>query len=820
MTTKQRLKNGHLWLILIIGIVVLLGVIASLTAVIPSPTSGLLVYDKGEWHALKSPAPRAPLQVSVSRFDPVWVVTEQGLYRADRFYEGQLWRFYQIQEGDTLTRIADKFDMTTTSLQSNIQGVQDNDDLVVGQFLWIPRAEHIHPLDDHAPTIGTRFMAIDSTAWAASDTALLYYNGQEWNKSEAWGSFPLLGLTTTGSAHWYLDSGYQLVRFDLAEAQTYFLAEMGFADVAPTDGAPPTLAALPHGPVFVIGAYLLRVDDAGPSRHLTDAGRLQFIGVADGELWLLVDGVLQASPDGEVWRTVALPDPALSYSALTIDKEQRTWLAAENGIWMQPPDGAWQQVYRSDTPIAHITLGNYGQLWAITSAAPRPSLLLTVAILMGVGVLTLGLLAILGVLITRSVVGDARRMRQVLEEKVPDLAPSATLGPWEQGWRKWVLTLTPLALYLALLVGLLLTIGLAGFEAFGERVEEFAETLWPDAPAWLPAVLYDVLVSAVLFLLGVPFALWAIWRTPDTDKRQRLRRNVLAGGVVLFVYPLFNNFLEYGLESVLDGGGLLFVAVCGVLILLGLIAAFVTMGGILATAKDVQRGRYDKIIAKAAQISQRKLVPAQASWVSGTSLMMIGRYAEAEPLLRRSIADGEKDPIFKTNLYSALENLGQTLTGLGRYAEAVAPLQASIELRPHGSWAYVRLAENSLFQGEDAEQALELLATGERNKQRAGMLRLADRFIFSEIAADRALALALLGRHLEVDAEIEAALKQLPKRYQPVEGGVYWRLGEAMRLRKDRRQAQAYWERSLAIDPDGPFSERARAGLAALRGSW
>lgn len=818
MNKKRRLSNAHLWLILIVGTALMVGVTIGIGLVVPTPSTGLLVYDAGEWQAVTASALRAPTLVQVAPDEIIWVLTDSRLYRADRFYEGQIWRYYTIQAGDTLTSIANDFDTTKNTLLKSNNLIHD-DDLMVGEHLWIPRPEPIRVVDDDARMIGRKFVAMAGAAWAASDDALWYFDGQTWIPAEAWAGFPLLGLTTDGTSLWYLDSAYWLTHYTTDDVQTYHLQELGFGDVVPTEEQP-VLATLLDGPVFVVGEYLLRLDADGPSRHLTEAVSIQYVGVADNQLWLLVDGVLQTTTDGDTWRTVALPDAGLHLNDVVVDGQGRTWLAAEDGIWMQPPDGAWRRVYETDKPVTSITLGAYEQLWATTAPDPRPSWVLILAVVGAIGIIGFSLLGVLMLLSARMVGGDRQRTRHILEDKLPDLAPSVTLSQWEQGWRKWVVTLVPIAVFSALALGLLILVGLDGFDAIGKGVEDWAETLWPNGPEWFRAVLMDVLLSGVLFLLGVPLALWAIWRTKEPEKRSKLRRNFIGGGVMLFLYPLFTNFLEYGAEST-DDMGLLLVAACGLMGVLGIAATVLLIGGVLVAARDVQHGRYDKIIRNAAKASQLPIIPAPNLWMHGTALMMIGRFAEAEPLLRRSIAEGEKSPLFQTNLYSALENLGQTLTGLERYAEAVGPLEASIELRPQGSWNYLRMAENYLFQGKEPETALALLATAERNKKRAiGGGRYVDRFVFAEIAADRAWAYAMLSHYLEADAAVEVALKRLPKHYQPVQGGLYWRLGEVMRLRKDRRAAQRYWEQSLAIDPDGPFSQRARDGLAGFRGSW
>lgn len=816
MKRNQWLTTTRLWLLILVGTGLLIGMLLLLTVVIPPTKSGLLVYADGKWHALTSPVPRNPTLVRISDGDDIWILTKATLYRADRFHAGRLWRHYEVQEGDTINSITHHFGITRHMLLKNNKGIKNDADLAVGTLLWIPQAEPIRELNEHVPSIGKRFIVVDRTVWAASDTALLYYNGQAWGRSEHWATMPLLGLTTDGTYLWYLDSDYQLVRFLMDDVQTFSLADMGFDDVKPRLGGP-VLVGLKGGPIFIVGDYLLRVDADGTfSRHLTEADQLYYLGVVDNELWLVVDGRLQISGDGEHWRSQALPT-ALAYYGVGIDTKGQAWLAAHNGIWMQPRNGEWRHILKTEQPVTSLTLGNNGQLWATTPAESRPAY--SIVLLLGVlcGALALGatLMGLLLVVTFRAVHNP--HTRQVLEANLPDLAPSQQLSEWEKGWRKWVMKGVPFVLVALLAFAVLITEGVGGFGEIKKQVDSLANSLWPDNPEWFPAFVYDVLLSLVLFVAGLPLVLWAIWRTKDPEKRQRLRRSLIGGGIVLLVYPFLTNFAQYGAESITSSA---FIKLVGIMVVL-LVGLVVTLSFIMAmSTRDVRLGRYEKIIREAQQVQQLPQVMAQARFMSGTKLMLIGRYAEAEPLLRRCIIDSDTLPLLRANLYSVLENLGQTLTGLGRYEEAAKSLQASIELRPKGSWAYARLAENLLFQGKDAESALELLVTAERNKRSSLSGRMADKFLLSEIAADKAWALALLRRHLEADDAIEQALRTLPTPFQPIEGGVYWRLGEVMRLRKDRKQAQAYWEKSLAIDPDGPFSQRAQTSLEMLRTEW
>jgi len=82
---------------------------------------------------------------------------------------------------------------------------------------------------------------------------------------------------------------------------------------------------------------------------------------------------------------------------------------------------------------------------------------------------------------------------------------------------------------------------------------------------------------------------------------------------------------------------------------------------------------------------------------TGHRLLLQGRYAEAEPLLRRAVALGSAMPTRGYTLY----NLGWCLLARGKAEEAVEPLRRSAELQPSRWEPQQRLGEAYERLGKD-----------------------------------------------------------------------------------------------------------------------
>lgn len=157
----------------------------------------------------------------------------------------------------------------------------------------------------------------------------------------------------------------------------------------------------------------------------------------------------------------------------------------------------------------------------------------------------------------------------------------------------------------------------------------------------------------------------------------------------------------------------------------------------------------------------RRAVELDPGYVDAYNELAMGekKYAEAESFLRRALAKDPEAP-------HPLLNLGITLDYLGRYADAVEPLQKLLQLRPQwlAPHAYLGIALLETDQVTEAEPHLQQATRADPREQ--------------------ALAYLYLGK-------------------------LYAQTGE-------RDQAIAAWTSYLEKDPDSPNATRVRALLAEL----
>ncbi len=83
---------------------------------------------------------------------------------------------------------------------------------------------------------------------------------------------------------------------------------------------------------------------------------------------------------------------------------------------------------------------------------------------------------------------------------------------------------------------------------------------------------------------------------------------------------------------------------------------------------------------------------------------------------------------------------------------------------------------------------------------RSWLSRRFDRHVLAEMYADRAWALALLGRAEDCRAELEKAFRTAGRRFRPGIAAVHYRAGRALRALHQDREAGAQFRRARDLD--------------------
>ena len=137
--------------------------------------------------------------------------------------------------------------------------------------------------------------------------------------------------------------------------------------------------------------------------------------------------------------------------------------------------------------------------------------------------------------------------------------------------------------------------------------------------------------------------------------------------------------------------------------------------------------------------------------------------------------------------------------------------------------AYSHLAEVYLRQGIQSERALELIEQALhlrelalQRKRESRQQRWMNCYRLSEMWANRAWALALLGRQAEATESLARAFREADLGFKPAMAGLYYRAGQVMILQGNRNTAVEHLSRACRIDPKGNYGHLAACALREM----
>jgi tetratricopeptide (TPR) repeat protein len=190
---------------------------------------------------------------------------------------------------------------------------------------------------------------------------------------------------------------------------------------------------------------------------------------------------------------------------------------------------------------------------------------------------------------------------------------------------------------------------------------------------------------------------------------------------------------------------------------------------------------------------------AQQLFLRGNKFFEQAAYAEAAGLYEEAIG-------LDSTHAEALNNLGASLSHLGRYEDAEECFRGSIALKPHYADAHGNL-------GSLLRQKTDLLGA-EASLRRALKLRPN----FTEARINLGLTLTFLGRLREARACFSKVLKKAPRNVQALHG-----IGQIDALEGRFAEAEAVFRRALEIDPKMPAAWASLAGTRKMTnadGEW
>lgn len=345
--------------------------------------------------------------------------------------------------------------------------------------------------------------------------------------------------------------------------------------------------------------------------------------------------------------------------------------------------------------------------------------------------------------------------------------------------------------------------------------------IWKDVPGWLALgiaiLLYRVLPSVGKWLL-------AHFRGQSTPGQvshwKKLFSNI--SGILFAVCITGAMIWVWG--WIVAAGKPFYLAFLAIVPITALSLVFISGPRSWVNAA-VKRGDYDSALRRLRLVE--KISPGQDQSLNHVPILMLaGRYAEAETLLRTRLSTTprqQSDLIAETTQKATLASLGRVLMEQGKYEEAMHTFELALERNDAmsntselfiGPSAYKGLAEVYLRQGIRPQRALELLDRASIARSDDFMGRLFGNFHVPETLTDRAWALALLHRYAEARDTLAQAFQNSPRKHKPGIASLHYRAGHVMWLCGYKTEAIEHWTQARQMDAQGHYG---RLAVQAMR---
>ncbi len=236
-------------------------------------------------------------------------------------------------------------------------------------------------------------------------------------------------------------------------------------------------------------------------------------------------------------------------------------------------------------------------------------------------------------------------------------------------------------------------------------------------------------------------------------------------------------------------------------------------GVITPIVQALSRADYEGALALAARAVERNPHSARFLSLRGVILLFAGKLKEAEEAIRGAleiasitVLQRRGSPVLRTGEehFMMLENLGHVMLRQDRGREAIAAFEGAAKMQPR-HWSPANgLAEAYLLNDREPSRALQS-AEKALVLREANAASNADRHTLAYIYANRARALALLGRADEAKESLEEAAQAADPDFIPGMAGTLWRSGLALLNLNREDEAMEKFKRGKEIDPKGLY---------------
>jgi tetratricopeptide (TPR) repeat protein len=250
------------------------------------------------------------------------------------------------------------------------------------------------------------------------------------------------------------------------------------------------------------------------------------------------------------------------------------------------------------------------------------------------------------------------------------------------------------------------------------------------------------------------------------------------------------------------------------LALVGLVMLAQLLVPLLWALAPLKRGDYATAVRRARLMEQVHTSPSVFQHLGGLALFLAGRYEEARAELEEGIRSIRREVAAGGG--AGVDGVGCVLAAQGRYDEAIRTFEAALAMSPKDPCPCNDLANALLERGGAPERALELTDRGLGLFRASLPHRLLERYVHGHLWANRAWALAQLGRASEAAQALKQALAVADRSFVPELAGVLYCAGRTDLAGGDRVRAAEHLGRACQLDPVGHYGRLAARALAGI----
>lgn len=202
--------------------------------------------------------------------------------------------------------------------------------------------------------------------------------------------------------------------------------------------------------------------------------------------------------------------------------------------------------------------------------------------------------------------------------------------------------------------------------------------------------------------------------------------------------------------------------------------------------------------------------------LQGEVYLYAGDYESAQAVFQACINVGDATSNSKKlNLYNGFVGMSEAKLATKYFDETYDYLEKATQMFPSVFSAYAALTEFYLAQNQP-EDALIMAEKALLYRKTNFLSRILEQYRWSRLHANKAWALALIGKHKKIDNALDTAFQEARSKSPVVMADLYYRIGQIEIIRGDSESAISYFQHTLELDPHGRAGTLAQQALMAI----